>query len=80
MNIYQYQFPVICPNNGEKIDFNLCIESKKTVFVEQIKDFLASRKVAFQEDLAEELYLKFSGRQTIKAVHHGILITTIRGG
>ena len=79
MNIYQYQFSVICPNDNEKIVFDLNIESKKTIFVEHIKEFLAPRTVAFQEDLAEELYRKFAGRQTIKAIHQGILVTTIRG-
>lgn len=79
MNVYQYQFPVVCPNDGEKIVFDLTIETERTIFVEHIKEFLEPRKVAFQEELAEELYSEFAGRQRIKASHQGILITTIRG-
>ncbi len=79
MNIYSYSFPVVCPNDGENIIFNLSIETKETVYVEHIKAFLSLHRTAFQEVLADKLHTKFGGLQRIEAEHQGVLIVTIRG-
>lgn len=79
MNSYSYSFPVICPNDGENIIFNLTLETYDTIYVEDLKSFLDLHKTSYQEKLADALYLKFGGSQKIEAYHQGILITTSRG-
>ena len=78
MNRYTHQFVVACPNNAVKVGYSLVIETVETVMVE---DIVAACKVdsAYHEALADKLHLRFGGRQTMKAFHHGVWIETVRG-
>lgn len=78
MNKYNYQFAVICPNDGELIIYQLEIESKKKIMVEHIVRSCKMIKNKHHEDVADILIVQFSGKHTIKAVHQGVTITTTR--
>lgn len=77
-NLYHHRFVVECPNNGVKIAYALTIETPNRIFVEDIVAACDVRS-AFHEDLADALATKFGGRQTMRAYHHGVWITTLRG-
>lgn len=78
MNIYRHKFVCHCPNNSQSIVYELTIESLKMIQVELITDAAAKFKSAFHENLADELYGIFGGRQTIEAHHHGVDVKTVR--
>jgi len=80
LNIYNYKFPVVCPNDGELIIYDLTIESNKKIMVEHIKTSCLMIKDKHHEDIADILKYQFCGKHTIAATHQGVLITTIRGG
>lgn len=78
MNRYIHRFVVACPNNGARIRYELRVDTFARIFVEDIVKACAVDE-AFHEDLADSLHTKFSGRQTLKAFHHGVQIETFRG-
>jgi hypothetical protein len=78
MNAYTYSFKVTCPNNGERIQYRLHIESRTTIMVEDIKK-ACDVESSFHEDLAQQL-LPLGGLQVLVAWHDGVLIQTTRGG
>lgn len=79
MNIYRYQFGAICPNNGDLIVYQLEISTAAVIYVEHIKTHAALTKIAYHEELADNLYAQFGGRQIMTAHHHGVDIETRRG-
>jgi SepF-like predicted cell division protein (DUF552 family) len=79
MNKYNYEFPVICPNDGELIIYNLTIESDKKIMVEHIVTSCKMIKEKHHEDIADILSSQFKGKHTMTATHQGVLITTTRG-
>lgn len=79
MNIYRQTFYCACPNNGRVIKYKLKIRSKDTILVEHIQTACALFKSDFHEKIADELFRRFGGKQTIKAKHHGTPIETRRG-
>ncbi len=78
MNTYRTTFAVECPNNGQRIEYLLEIQTTKVILVEKLQSFLKKNKRAFHEDLADALVEAFGGLQTLKAEHHGVLIETVR--
>lgn len=78
MNIYEKTFVAACPNNGEMIIYSLRIETDKMVQVEHINIACALHKKAYHETVADDLFARFGGVQTLKAHHHGVDITTVR--
>nr|WP_314582257.1 hypothetical protein [uncultured Pseudomonas sp.] len=80
MNIYRKTFVAVCPNDGEAIIYDLKIETDRTIYVEHINTATALIKAGFQEAIADDLHRQFGGLQTIQATHHGVDLTTIRGG
>lgn len=78
MNIYNYQFGVRCPNDGELIVYDLTIESANKIMVEHIKSTCLMLRNSYHEDIADILFKQFAGQQTITAVHQGVSIKTIR--
>lgn len=78
MNIYRYEFVVLCPNNNMSISYKLTIETNRSIMVEDIVEACDVGSV-YHEDLAHRLYSKFAGRQTLEAFHHGVWIETRRG-
>jgi hypothetical protein len=79
MNIYRYQFTSRCPNNGVVIIYALTIESQDMIHVEHIVTAAALHGTAFHEAIADSLYARFNGRQTLVAHHHGVDVETRRG-
>lgn len=80
MNRYLRIFVVACPNNAEPIIYNLTIETQdRMIQVEHIVTATALIKQGYHEQIADELYRRFGGRQVLRAHHHGVDIETIRG-
>jgi hypothetical protein len=79
VNIYRYEFVSVCPNNGAAIIYALEIATDRAIYVEHIKTAAALHKQAFHEAIADDLFQRFGGKQTLKAHHHGVDIETRRG-
>lgn len=80
MNIYRYRFVAACPANGEQIVYQLELKAQSKILVEHIKTACALHKSGYHEDIADDLYQRFSGLQIITANHHGVDIESRRGG
>jgi hypothetical protein len=81
MNIYHRQFVANCPNNGEGIIYSLRIDAGDHMIpAEHIVTATALIKQGYHEHIADELFRRFGGRQTLRAHHHGVDIETLRGG
>lgn len=79
MNSYRYAFRVKCPNNDQRVAYDLSIESPTTIMVEKIMACCDEIKEGFHENIADLLLQKLGGKQTIRAHHHGVDIETVRG-
>lgn len=79
MNIYTRKFVASCPNNGEPIIYTLRIETNRMIQVEHIVTATALIKEGFHEQIADQLFNRFGGRQMLEAHHHGVDIETVRG-
>ena len=77
-NTYRHQFVSHCPNNDQAIIYELTIETVKTIFVEHITTAAALHKREFHEVIADDLFERFGGKQTLKAHHHGVDVETVR--
>ncbi len=78
MNTYKTKFKALCPVNGRVIDYSLQIDTAETIPVEDILSATSAIKPEFHEVIADELKMRFPGRQTLVAFHHGVEITTVR--
>jgi hypothetical protein len=78
LNRYHVTFIATCPNNGVEIHYDLTIDTKLTIMVEDIMAEVRSITAGFHEDIADRLADRFLGRQTLKGHHHGVDITTVR--
>ena len=80
-NTYTRQFIVHCPNNGIPIlyTFSLTTDGER-IPVEDIVMATTSIREGFHEVIADVLYERFGGHQTLRAFHHGVDIETIRDG
>lgn len=78
MNIYRTTFTSVCPVNGKSVRYDLEIEASHVIRAE---DLMAACRPgpSLHEDLADQLFDRFGGRQTMRANHHGVHIETIRG-
>jgi hypothetical protein len=79
MNKYEYQFVAVCPENGAFVSYSLVIFHEQTILVEHIKTACALHRTGYHEAIADDLYARFGGSQIMKADHHGVLITSLRG-
>lgn len=82
MNIYRHTFTGPCPNNDRAIDYHLTIKAHRVIMVEEIVAYAAAMKDAekpYHESIADMMFAKFGGHQTIVAFHHGVWIETQRG-
>ncbi len=77
MNIYTLKFSCDCPNNGISIDYALKIKTNFIIQVEEIKQKALIAK-GYHENMADCL-AELGGYQTLKAMHHGVTIKTVRG-
>lgn len=79
MNRYAHSFVAACPNNGKRIRYYLTMDTDQLVMVEDIVEFCAKQE-GYHEEIADRLAARFPGQQELKAHHHGVQITTTRGG
>lgn len=80
MNNYQTTFSCRCPINNVRVNYELEISTDAVISVEELLDHIEEMYAAgFHELIADDLHAKFGGRQILKAFHHGVNITTIRG-
>jgi len=79
MNIYFHEFTSTCPNNGAVIAYELEIQSNTVIMVEEIIAACAV-DMTYHEELADRLYERFGGIQSMVAFHHGVRIQTVRPG
>jgi hypothetical protein len=78
MNIYRHTFTAVCPSDGDTIIYSVEIRSLAVVMVEHIRTATALIKSGYHESIADELVERLGGDQTIKAVHQGVEIETVR--
>lgn len=78
MNLYRTEFFAFCPSNGVRIKYHLTIETTETIMVEQIVDEVTLHSKGYHENIADDLFRSFGGRQTLLAHHHGVDIETRR--
>jgi hypothetical protein len=78
MNIYRHTFTAVCPSDGDTIIYSIEIRSLAVVMVEHIRTATALIKSGYHERIADELAERLGGDQTIKAVHQGVEIETVR--
>jgi len=78
MNIYEHRFCVTCPNDSKTIHYMLRIETESVVMAEAIEDACRLEPTAYHESIADTLFQKFGGKQTITARHGAVDITTVR--
>ena len=78
MNTYSTTFFGRCPANGIRISYTLQIATNITVAVEEILNEVENLDDKFHEQIADILFAKFGGTQTLIANHHGVTIETLR--
>jgi hypothetical protein len=78
MNKYITKFIALCPVNDKPINYRLEIKHTDKILVEEISEELNKFTSAFHEDIADELFSRFGGKQTLTANHHGVVIQTKR--
>jgi hypothetical protein len=78
MNIYRIQFVSKCPINEDMIIYSLEIQKDDFIPAEAIEK-ACDVKMTLHENLANNLFREFGGRQTLTAVHGRVEIQTIRG-
>lgn len=78
MNNYRVEFFAFCPVNGVRIKYQLHIETMEVIMAEQIVDEVTLHDKGFHEQIADDLFRSFGGRQILTAEHHGVSIETIR--
>jgi hypothetical protein len=81
VNIYETSFYCKCPINKIRILYELKIETKEIISVEELLKHIEHwYQDGFHELIADHLAESFNGVQTLKADHHSVKITTIRQG
>ena len=81
VNIYETSFYCKCPINKIRILYELKIETKEIISVEELLKHIEHwYQDGFHELIADHLAERFNGIHTLKADHHSVKITTIRQG
>lgn len=79
MNKYVIEFVSQCPNDGTNVTYNLIIESKRMILLEDLNDFINENCLTgFHEQMADELFDRFGGCQYMQANHNLGFIETTR--
>lgn len=65
--------------NAKVIKYRLKIKSAEVILVEGIVAECQSIAEGYHETIADRLFAKFGGQQTLKAQHHGVDIKSKRG-
>lgn len=79
MNTYEFDLNLNCPENGAEISYVLKIRSTRKILVEDLQAFAATFQSCHHEALADAFFNQFGGYQVIRAIHHGVRITSKRG-
>lgn len=77
-NTYTVRFFADCPNNGARIEYSLCIVTQEVLRVEEIIEATKAHDEGYHEDIADDMFDRFGGEQTLSADHHGVHIETYR--
>ena len=81
MNIYETSFYCKCPINKIRILYELKIETKQIIAVEELLEHINHwYQDGFHELIADHLAENFNGIHTLEANHHSVKIITIREG
>jgi hypothetical protein len=78
-NVYTLLFTTVCPVNSLPVQYELEVTSVHRIMAEDLQAACAELKTGLHEDIADKLYERFGGRQSLKAFHHGVDIFTRRG-
>lgn len=78
MNKYSTKFIALCPVNNKSIIYQLEIKHIEKILVEDIVEAISEFTSGFHESIADNLFEKFGGEQTLIANHHGVIIETER--
>jgi hypothetical protein len=78
MNKYKTKFTSVCPVNHKKITYELEIRHTDKILVEDILETISKLLIGYHENIADELFKKFGGEQTLIANHHGVFSETER--
>jgi hypothetical protein len=78
MNKYSTKFIALCPVNNKPIIYQLKIKHIEKILVEDILETISEFSSGFHESIADGLFEKFGGEQTLIANHHGVVIQTER--
>ena len=78
MNKYKTKFTSVCPVNHKQITYELEIKHTDKILVEDILETISKLLIGYHENIADELFKKFGGKQTLIANHHGVFIETER--
>ena len=78
MNKYNTKFTSVCPVNHKQITYELEIKHTDKILVEDILETISKLLIGYHENIADELFKKFGGEQTLTANHHGVVIQTER--
>ena len=80
MNKYVMKFKAACPNNGLIISYKLTVVTRETIMVETIIAACHLHASGYHEKIADAIYARIgAGVHTLRANHHGVRITTVRG-
>lgn len=79
MNAYTTEFFANCPNGGARIKYRLRIETRDMLMTEDITAAVEATDEGFHEEIADQMFQRFGGVQTLVADHHGVTIETTRG-
>lgn len=79
MNKYTYEFYNTCPNDKERIEYCLVVESDEVIMCERIVEACVLMDSLYHETIADNLFTEFGGKQVITAIHQGVKVETFRG-
>lgn len=78
MNRYDHTFSAICPSDGQTVIYHLTLKSKGVVMSEEIAVSCRFSEPQFHEAIADYLIVILGGKQTLRAMHQNVHITTKR--
>lgn len=80
MNTYRTEFFAKCPVNGCRIHYRLRVDAQVVIAVEKIIAATEHIEEGLHESIADLLFSRLGGVQTLTADHHSVVIETIRDG
>lgn len=78
MNVYRFRFHAVCPIDAAPIEYDAEISTYEVLSAEDLDAWAENVKSGFHEDFADDLHLKFGGRQRMSAKHGRVRIETVR--